>query len=71
MSLPPVLVDNEDVAVDSPFFLRRIIRGADLGAEAADGSASVVMMATVAAFYYIFCGWSVVGGESSDVIAIR
>ena len=46
MSLPLVLVEDEDdVVVEPPFFLRRIMRGADLVVEAADGSASVVMMA--------------------------
>ena len=45
MSLPLVLVEDEDVVAEPPFFLRRIMRGADLVVEAADGSASVVMMA--------------------------
>ena len=45
MSLPLVLAEDEDVVAEPPFFLRRIMRGAALGAEAADGSASVVMMA--------------------------
>ncbi len=46
MSLPLLFVVVEDVVAAEPFFLRRIMRGADLvvGAEAADGSASVVMV---------------------------
>lgn len=45
MSLPPMFVEDEDVAA-GPFFLRRIMRGADLvvGAGPADGSASVAMV---------------------------
>lgn len=45
-ALPP---DDEEVA--EPFFLRRIMRGADLvlGTEAGDGSASFVMVV-------MFCG---------------
>ena len=46
MSLPPMFVEDEDVVADEPFFLRRIMRGADLvvGAEPADGSAVSVAM---------------------------
>ena len=61
MSFPLVEVveDVVEEVVDEPFFLRRIMRGADLvvvGAEAAgDGSASVVVMVMMC------CGFCVVG----------
>ena len=41
----PLMLEEEDVAA-GPFFLRRIMRGADLvvGAAPADGSASVMVV---------------------------
>lgn len=54
ISLPLVFVVEDLVA--EPFFLRRIMRGADflVGVEAADGSASVVMvMMAISAFYAV------------------
>ena len=45
ISLPLMLEEDEDAAAE-PFFLRRIMRGADLvvGAAPADGSASVMVV---------------------------
>ena len=46
ISLPLMLFVEEDDVAAEPFFLRRIMRGADLvvGAAPADGSASVMVV---------------------------